>query len=158
MKNSETSKSFSPNFSRWPINSPERFIHGCWQLNMMCFHAFSYECRNELRETYDLINHELGVSTVYLDLLCLEEKYRSKSKILDIIRDTEQPTWVWFINCEVLFDSSVAGWLRSILTTSDTGHVRVTFLLDNSKQYRDIFQSHSEPMFQSTIALALPTT
>ncbi len=155
MKCNVFSQLFTPDFSHWPINSPERFIHGYWQLNMMRFHAFSHECGDELWETCRRINHELGAQTTFIDLLCLGDDYRKKSHIMNVIRDNEQPTWVWFINCEALLDTSLAGWLRSILTTYDTDHVRVTFLLDSQEQYRNIFQRYSAPLYKSTIAFDL---
>lgn len=158
MKYNETSQPFTPNFSNWPINSPERFIHGCWQLNMMRFHAFSYECRNELWDTYRRINHELGAQTAQLDLLDLDKDDRKKSHIMNIIQNKEQPTWIWFINCEALLDTSLAGWLRSTLTTNDAAHIRVTFLLNSQEHYRGIFQRYSAPLYKSTIALNLQTS
>ncbi len=149
------SQSFTPDFNRWPLNSPERFIHGSWQLKMMRFHAFSHECGDEIWETYRRINHKLGVQTILIDLLCLGENYRKASHIMNIIRNNEQPTWVWFINCEALLDTSLAGWLRSILTTNDTAHVRVIFLIDTQEQYLNIFQRYSAPLYKSTIAIDL---
>lgn len=148
---------FTPNFNNWPTNSLERFIHGCWQLGMMRFHAFSYECGNDIYDTYRCINHELGAQTAILDLLDLEKNDIKKSYLMNIIQNNEQPTWIWFINCNVLLDTSLAGWLRSTLTTNNIAHVRVTFLLDSQEHYRDIFQRYSAPFYKSTIALNLQT-
>jgi len=150
-----TSQLFSPDIDQWPIGSPERFIHGCWQLNMTWFHTFYHECGCDNREMYDCINHKMGVQTTYFDLLCLEVNYRNKSQLMEIIRNNKQPTWLWITNCDALLDTSIAGWLRSILSTYYTEHIRVTFLLDTQQQYRDIFRCYSAPLYNSTMALEL---
>lgn len=155
LKSNITSQLFSPDINQWPIGSPERFIHGCWQLNMMWFHSFPQECGCDIRGMYDGINHGIGVQTTYFDLLCLEDDYRNKSQLMEIIRNNKQPTWVWVTNCEALLDTAIAGWLRSILTTYYTEHIRVTFLLDSQQQYREIFRRYSAPLYNSTMALKL---
>ncbi len=153
MKDNATPQPFPPNIDMWPIGSSERLIHGCWLLSIMRLHTFTNECGETLQETYNEINHKIGVNTVYIDLTSLGENYRNASQILNIIRSNEQLTWVWFTNCDALLDTSLAGWLRSILTTSDMEHVRVVFLLDNKNQYREIFQRYSLPLYRSTTIL-----
>ncbi|KII76740.1 hypothetical protein PL18_10190 [Vibrio renipiscarius] len=150
-----TSQVLSPDIDQWPTGSSERFIHSCWQLNMMRFHAFSHECGCDIREMYDNINHRMGIKTTYMDLLCLEDDYRNKSQLMEIVRNNKQPTWLWVTNCEVLLDTAIAGWLRSILTTYYTEHIRVTFLLDSQQQYREVFRRYSAPLYSSTMALEL---
>ncbi len=153
LKYNATPQFFLPNLDMWPVGSAERLIHGCWLLSIMRLHTFTNECGETLQETYNEINHKIGVNTVYIDLISLGENHRNASQILNIIRSNEQPTWVWFTNCDVLLDTSLAGWLRSILTTSDMEHVRVVFLLDNKNQYREIFQKYSLPLYRSTTIL-----
>lgn len=155
LKYNATPQSFPPNLDMWPVGSAERLIHGCWLLSIMRLHTFTNECGETLLETYNEINHRIGVNTVYIDLLTLGENYRNTSQILNIIRNNEQPTWVWFTNCDALLDTSLAGWLRSILTTCDVEHLRVAFLLDNKMQYRRIFQHYSAPLYKSTTYLVL---
>lgn len=150
-----TSQLFPPDIEQWPVGSPERFIHGCWQLNMMWFHAFSHECGCDNREMYDCINHKMGIQTTHFDLLCLEADYRNKSQLMEIIRNNKQLTWLWITNCDILLNTSVARWLRTILSTYYTEHIRVTFLLDTQQQYQDIFRCYSAPFYNSTIALEL---
>ncbi|SON49020.1 hypothetical protein [Vibrio tapetis] len=152
MKHNATPRPFNPDFVSKSIGTPERFIHGVWQLGMMRFHAFSDECDEEVREVYNHINHELGAKTIYVDLCLLGENYRDESQIIDIIRGN-QPTWVWFVNCQILLDNSLAGWLRSVLTTYNVDHVRATFVLDSQDQYNEIFLTYSAPFYKSTIAL-----
>ncbi|EJG1189533.1 hypothetical protein WOB70_18430 [Vibrio parahaemolyticus] len=148
---------FTPNFNSWPLGSLERFIHGCWQLRILRFHAFSDEFSDAVREKYNSINHTIGVQSVYIDLLSLTENNSSTSKLFKIIRNHGQPTWIWFTNSEALLDTSRAGWLRSILTTYCVDHVRVTFLLDSQNHYNDIFLNYSAPFYKSTTALELTT-
>lgn len=147
---------FTPNFDNCPLGSPERFIHWSWQLRVMRFHAFSDVCGDALRNRYNRINHEIGVQTVYIDLLSLSENKKNESQLTRIIRNHEQPTWIWFINCEALLDTSRAGWLRSLLTTFCVDHVRVTFLLDSQEHYNNIFLSYSAPLYKATTALEIP--
>lgn len=153
MKCKKKRQPFTPEFDRWPPGSPERFIHAYWQLDIMRLHAFTNECDENTREKYDAINHRAGVKTDYIDLLTLGNEYRAESRIMDIIQDYEQLVWVWFFNCEALFETSLASWLRSILTTHSVEHIRVVFLLDNQEQHRRIFQCYSTPLYQSTTAL-----
>lgn len=141
-------------FDSWPVGTPERLIYGYWQLGMMRFHAFGSECSKEFQDSYNRINHELGASVACIDLASMGEDYRYESEILDIIRSDGQ-TWVWFTNCNALLDTSLSGWLRSVLTTYNVNHIRVTFLLDNPEQFNNIFQSYSAPFYKSTIALEL---
>ncbi len=142
-------------FNSLPVGTPERLIHGYWQLGMMRFHAFASECRKEYQDSYNRINHELGASVAYIDLASMGEDYRYKSEILDIIRSDEQ-TWVWFTSCNALLDTSLAGWLRSVLTTTyNVNHIRATFVFDNPFQFNNICQSYSAPLYKSTIALGL---
>ncbi len=148
---------FSPNFDSFPMGSPERFIHWSWQLRMMRFHAFIDECGDDIRDRYNLINHEIGVQTIYIDLLALSENEKNELQLTKIICNHEQPTWIWFINCEALLDTSRAGWLRSLLTTFFVDHVRVTFLLDSHEHYNNIFLSYSAPLYKTTTALEIPT-
>ncbi|EOW9396763.1 MULTISPECIES: hypothetical protein [Vibrio] len=155
LKYNATPQFFLPNLDMWPVGSAERLIHGCWLLSIMRLHTFTNECGEKLQETYNEINHRIGVNTVYIDLLTLGMNYRNSSQILNIIRNNEQPTWVWFTNCDALLDTSLAGWLRSILTTCDVEHLRVAFLLDNKMQYRSIFQHYSAPLYKSTTYLVL---
>ncbi|KLI67627.1 hypothetical protein VVYB158_11940 [Vibrio vulnificus CladeA-yb158] len=147
---------FPLNFNSFPIGSLERFIHWSWQLRMMRFHAFTDECGDAIRDRYNHINHEIGVQTVYIDLLSLSESEKNESQLSNIIRNHEQPTWIWFINSEALLDISRAGWLRSLLTTYCVDHVRVTFLLDSQEHYNNIFLSYSAPFYKTTSALEIP--
>ncbi|EGR3353104.1 hypothetical protein [Vibrio parahaemolyticus] len=154
MKNT-TPQSIVPNLDEWPVGSHERLINGYWELGMMRFHTFTNKCGEDLQNTYNRINNGLGVQTIYIDLLSLAgEDYRNKSQIMDIIR-SDKPTWIWFINCEALLNGSLASWLRSILTTYNADHIRVTFVLDNQEQFSSIFQRYSAPLYQSTMALDL---
>ncbi len=149
------SKKNNPDYEKYPVGSLERLIHGCWQLGIFRFHAFYQEWDNGLQVRCDSINHTLGVRTVRVDLLAFEGDYRRTSQVMDIIRSHDSSTWIWFVNCEALLDSSLAGWLRSLLTTYSVEHVRVAFLLDNRQQYRKIFQRASAPFYQSTILLKI---
>lgn len=158
MKCNLTSRPLTPDLSQWPVGSPERFIHGCWQLNMKLFHTFLSECGSDIQDVYRRINFEVGAQTAYLDLHCLEEDYRNKSQIMEIVRDNEQPIWLWISSCDVLLDTSIAGWLRSVLTTYYTEHIRVVFLLDSQQQYRDIFRTCEAPLYDSTVVLELYKT
>ena len=154
MKNA-TPQSIITNFDKFPVGTHERLINGYWELGMMRFHTYTNECGEDLQSTYNRINNGLGVQTIYIDLLSLVgEDYRNKSQIMDVIQ-SNKPTWIWFINCEALLNDSLAGWLSSILTTYDTDHIRVTFVLDNQEQYSNIFQCYSAPLYQSTMALDL---
>lgn len=141
-------------FDSWPVGTPERLIHGYWELGMMRFHTFANECGKELQDTYNRTNHGLGANVVYIDLKSMRDGYRYKSEILDIIRGHQQ-TWVWFVGCSALLEDSLAGWLRSVLTTYDLDHVRVAFVLDSREQFNHIFRDYSAPLYQSTIALDL---
>ncbi|MFV8409322.1 hypothetical protein [Vibrio owensii] len=141
-------------FDSWPVGTPERLIHGYWELGMMRFHTFASECGKELQDTYNRTNHGLGANVVYIDLKSMRDGYRYKSEILDIIRSHQQ-TWVWFVGCSALLEDSLAGWLRSVLTTYDLDHVRVAFVLDSREQFNHIFRDYSAPFYQSTIALDL---
>ncbi|MCX8793587.1 hypothetical protein NOK90_22735 [Vibrio parahaemolyticus] len=141
-------------FDSWPVGTPERLIHGYWELGVMRFHTFDSECGKELQDTYNRINHGLGANVVYIDLTSMGDGYRYKSEILDVIR-SDQQTWVWFVGCRALLESSLAGWLRSVLTTYNLDHVRVAFVLDSREQFNYIFQDYSAPFYQSTIALDL---
>ncbi len=120
-------------FDSWPVGTPERLIHGYWELGVMRFHT---------------------ANVVYIDLTSMGDGYRYKSEILDVIR-SDQQTWVWFVGCRALLESSLAGWLRSVLTTYNLDHVRVAFVLDSREQFNHIFQDYSAPFYQSTIALDL---
>lgn len=141
-------------FDSWPVGTPERLIHGYWELGMMRFHTFASECGKELQDTYNRTNHGLGANVVYIDLKSMRDGYRYKSEILDIIRGHQQ-TWVWFVGCSALLEDSLAGWLRSVLTTYNLDHVRVAFVLDSREQFNHIFRDYSAPFYQSTIALDL---
>ncbi|MFS1465522.1 hypothetical protein BCU33_005575 [Vibrio lentus] len=154
MVHDTTAQSFTLECNCWPTGTLEHFIHSCWQLGMMRFHTFTNECGKELQDTYNLINYELGARVEYIDLALIDEDYRDKSQILDIIR-SDEPTWVWFINCNALLNSSLAGWLRSMLTTYNVVHIRATFVLDNRDQFQRVFQSYTTPLYQSTMALRL---
>ncbi|WP_210455652.1 hypothetical protein [Vibrio crassostreae] len=147
-------KSFTTDFINLPLGTPERLIHAYWQLNMMRFHTFSDKFGKEQQDTYNQVNHELGVQTIYIDLGALDCDYKCESKILNVVRGGK-PTWVWFINCNALLNSSLAGWLRSILTTYNVNHIRTTFVLDNPQQFQRIFQTYSTPLYQSTMALGV---
>lgn len=137
----------------FPINSLEHMIHGSWQLGVLRFHVFEPEFGCRLQDKCNSINHKLGVKTVSIDLLSLGDDYRKTSQIMDIIRDSEQPMWVWFVNCEALNKTSLAGWLRSVLSTYYVEHVRVAFVLDNEKLYKDIFQNYDTPLYEFTTSL-----
>ena len=148
------SSAFIRNFNDLPLGSSERLILAYWQLGMKRFHTFSDKCSKELQDSYDHINHELGVQVIYIDLESLNSDFRHESQIMSIIRG-ERPTWIWFINCNALFNSSLARWLRSVLTTYHVEHLRVTFLLESRDQFRSIFQTYSAAFYQSTTALQL---
>lgn len=79
---------------------------------MKRFHIYSDVCSIKLKDTYNRINHELGVESIDIDLDSLGSKYRDESSVLNIIRG-ERPTWVWFNNCNALLNTSLAGWLRN---------------------------------------------
>ncbi len=145
---------FVRNFNDLPLGSSERLILAYWQLGMKRFHTFSDKCSKELQDSYDHINHELGVQVLYIDLESLNPDDHHESQIMSIIRG-ERPTWIWFINCNALINSSRAGWLRSVLTTYYVEHLRVTFLLESREQFRSIFQTYSAPFYQSTKTLDL---
>ncbi|EHV9722752.1 hypothetical protein K1B37_003501 [Vibrio parahaemolyticus] len=145
------------NFNKWPVGSPERFIHGCWQLRMMRFHTFFHQCEKAIQDRYNRINHSIGAKAVYIDFLSLGADYRNQSQILNIIQNEEQLTWVWFINCQALLNTSLAGWLRSILTTNNIDHIRVVFILDDQEQYKSIFQRYSAPLYKATTELDTST-
>lgn len=149
------SQPFSPNFDSLPVGSSERFIHGCWQLRLMRFHAFAHECQEKLQDTYNHINQGIGVQTVYVDLLSLDQDYQNEHQLLNIIRNSNQAYWIWFTNCEALLDMSFAGWLRSILTTSDIEHIRIVFLLNSQDLYNNVFQRYSAPFYKATTALQI---
>lgn len=155
LKPNLASQPLTPSFDSLPIGSPERFIHGCWQLRLMRFHAFSHECREELRDTYNHINQGIGVQTVYVNLLSLGQNYQNEHQLLNIIRNSNQAYWIWFTNCEALLEMSFAGWLRSVLTTSDIEHIRVVFLLNSRDLYNNIFQRYSAPLYKATTALKI---
>ncbi|WP_407544650.1 hypothetical protein, partial [Vibrio parahaemolyticus] len=93
-------------FDSWPVGTPERLIHGYWELGVMRFHTFDSECGKELQDTYNRINHGLGANVVYIDLTSMGDGYRYKSEILDGIR-SDQQTWVWFVGCRALLESSL---------------------------------------------------
>lgn len=141
-------------FDNWPVGTPERLIHGYWELGMMRFHTFDIECRKELQDTYNRVNHGRGANVVYIDLTSIGNNYQYQSEILDIVQ-SDQKTWVWFVGCRALLDQSLAGWLRSILTRYNLAHIRVAFVLDSREQFNQIFQDYSAPFYQSTIALDL---
>ncbi|OUD51884.1 hypothetical protein BTA15_14470 [Vibrio parahaemolyticus] len=141
-------------FDSWPVGTPERLIHGYWQLDMMRFHAFVSECSKEYQDSYNRINHKLGASVAYINLASVGEDYRYKSEVLDVIRSDKQ-TWIWFTSCSALLDTSLAGWLRSVLTTYNVNHIRATFVFDNPDQFNKICQNFSAPLYKSTIALKL---
>ncbi|EIZ1551422.1 hypothetical protein ABMY21_11840 [Vibrio vulnificus] len=135
------------------MNSLVRMIHGSWQLGILRFHVFESEFGCRLQNKCDGINHKLGIKTVSIDLLDLGDDYRKTSQIMDIIRDSEQPMWVWFVNCEALKNTSLAGWLRSVLSTYYVEHVRVAFILDNEELYKEIFQKYDTPLYEFTALL-----
>ncbi len=121
---------------------------------MKRFHIYSGVCSIKLKDTYNRINHELGVESIDIDLESLGSEYRDESSVLSIIRG-ERPNWIWFNNCNALLNTSLTGWLRSLLTTYYVDHVSVVFVLDSKEQYRSIFQNYSAPFYQSTIPLPL---
>ncbi len=121
---------------------------------MKRFYTYSDVCSTKLKGTYNRINHELGAESIDIDLDSLDSEYRDESSVLGIIRG-ERPTWIWFNNCNALLNTSLAGWLRSVLTTYYVDHVRVVFVLDSKEQYRSIFKNYSAPLYQSTIPLEL---
>ncbi|MBE4054630.1 hypothetical protein [Vibrio rotiferianus] len=154
IKESDSPSPWNESFNKQPLGTPERLIHGYWQLGIKRFHILSDECSEELQHTYNLVNHKLGVDVISIDLGSLGNEYRNDSRILQIIRN-EVPTWIWFRNCHALLDTSLAGWLRSVLTTYNVDHVRVVFVLDSKDQFRSIFQKYSAPFYQSTMPLEL---
>lgn len=152
MKYETTSLPFAPNFENWPVGSTERLVHGYWQLGMMRLHTLSMNCSKDFQDRYNRINHKLGTDTAYIDLLKLDEDQYT-THLLNIIQNDKRPAWIWFINCGALLNTSIAGWLRSILTTGNVEHIRVTFLLDSQDQYNLIFQDYSAPLYKSTTKL-----
>ncbi len=134
-------------------NSLVRTIHNSWQLGILRFHVIEpkYDCR--FQHECNTINHNLGVKTVSIDLLSLGDDYRKKSLIMDIVRDSDQPMWVWFLNCEALNNTSLAGWLRSILSTYYVEHIRAVFVLDNEELCKNIFRNYSKPLYEFTTNL-----
>ncbi|ENH7395528.1 hypothetical protein ABWK90_003850 [Vibrio vulnificus] len=135
------------------INSLARLIHSSWQLGILRFHVFESEFGCQLQNKCNGINQKLGIKTVSIDLLGLGDDYRKTSQIMDIIRDSEQPMWVWFVNCEALKNTSLAGWLRSVLSTYNVEHIRVAFVLDNEELYKEIFQKYDTPLYEFTTLL-----
>lgn len=131
----------------------ECLIRGSWELSILRFHVLQQEFESQYKDRCNDINGRLGVNTIIIDLLELGDAYRKASLIMDIIRDSEQPIWIWFINCEALKNTSLAGWLRSVLTTYYVEHIRVAFVLDNKELYKDIFQNHSTPLYEFTTSL-----
>ncbi len=109
-------------------------------------------CSKDFQDRYNRINHKLGADTAYIDLLKLDEDQYT-THLLNIIQNDKRPAWIWFINCGALLNTSIAGWLRSILTTGNVEHIRVTFLLDSQDQYNLIFQDYSAPLYKSTTKL-----